>query len=96
MIVEVVTFRLAPGADEAAFLEADERVQQEFVPHRPGFVRRTTARGSDGQWLVLVLWQSNDQADTAHVVAESDSIIGHFMSLLDADSLKVARFESLG
>jgi hypothetical protein len=64
MLVELTTFRLAEGVDEAAFLLADAELQAELSP-QPGFVRRTTARGDDGAWLVLAMWWSAAHADGA-------------------------------
>lgn len=55
MLVEVTTFRLAAGADEAAFLRADAEEQQAAMLRLPRALRRTTARADDGGWLVLVL-----------------------------------------
>ena len=42
-VIETMTFRLAPGADEQAFLDADRRVQTDFAYRQPGLMRRTTA-----------------------------------------------------
>ena len=64
MVVELLTFRLASGVDEAAFLEADARVQAQ-LSSREGFMRRTTARAADdGEWLVVSLWSSVEAAET--------------------------------
>jgi len=65
VIIEHRTFRLADGVDEGAFLEADRRVQQEVVVFHEGFVRRTTARGDDGRWLVETLWYDAACAEAA-------------------------------
>lgn len=65
MIIEHRTFRLAEGVDEGAFLEADRRVQQEVAVFQEGFVRRTTARGGDGAWLVETLWWDEACAEAA-------------------------------
>ena len=64
MVVDLLTFRLAPGLDEAAFLEADARVQAR-LSSREGFLRRTTARAADdeGEWLVVSLWWSVEAAE---------------------------------
>ena len=53
MVVEIFTFRLRPEADEADFIEADANVQAGFYYQRPGFVRRTTAKSTDGDWAVV-------------------------------------------
>ena len=65
MVIEVTTFRLAAHADETAFLAADRRVQTQFMATLGGFRRRTTARGTAGEWLVIVLWNSASDADAA-------------------------------
>jgi hypothetical protein len=66
-VIEIMRFRLPPGADEAAFLAADRRVQEEFAYHQPGLLRRTTARGQDGGWIVIDLWRSAADADACDV-----------------------------
>ena len=86
MLVETTTFRLAEGADEAAFLAADVARQAELSP-RPGFVRRTTARGDGGAWLVLTLWWSAEVADAAPAAVPE--------GLVDPGSVRRERFETL-
>jgi hypothetical protein len=86
VLVELTTFRLAPGVDEAAFLAADAEVQAELSPE-PGFVRRTTARGEDGAWLVLAMWWTAGHADDAPPPVPAD--------LVDAASLHRERYTTL-
>lgn len=62
-IIETMTFRLRSDADEADFLQADQRVQVAFAYQQPGLVRRTTARSGDGGWIVVDLWESAPDAD---------------------------------
>lgn len=57
-LIDITTFRLAPGTTEEAFLEADERVRTSVLYQRPELVRATTARGDDGEWTVIVLWDA--------------------------------------
>lgn len=47
MLIEFRTFSLRDGADEAEFLAADAGLQTLYSSTR-GFLRRTTARGTDG------------------------------------------------
>ena len=93
-VVEVATFRLAAGHDEASFLSADTRVQRELVPNRPGFVRRTTARrGAD--WLVVTLWASDGAATAADEAAEGQPVWLEFLRHLEPGSLVTRRFDTL-
>ena len=73
--METHTFRLADGADEAAFLVADRLVQETFSAYRNGFVRRTTARGADGEWMVVTLWATAADAETSDSLPEFDDLI---------------------
>lgn len=96
-IVEITTFRIAPGADEADFRRADDAVQTELYSPAPGFVRRTTARSADGEWLVVTLWRSEADADGA-VSAGSDP--AHpaavtFAGLVDRSSVVTRRYATL-
>jgi hypothetical protein len=91
MIIEHRTFRLGAGADEAAFLEADRRVQSELAPFQHGFIRRTTARGQDARWLVETLWYDDACADAAADAPIADA----FDALVDPDSLRVERWATL-
>jgi len=87
VLVEVLTFRLVAGADEEAFLAADKRVQA-AVSSLEGFVRRTTARGADGEWLVLSFWWGAFYADAAPADQGFDVLI-------DPSSVDRRRYETL-
>jgi hypothetical protein len=86
VLVETTTFRLADGVDEAAFLAADAARQAELSPQR-GFVRRTTARGEAGAWLVLAMWWSATEADAAAAAVPEE--------LVEQGSVRRERFETL-
>ena len=90
-----MTFRLKDGADEAAFLLADKRLQAEFAYQQPGLARRTTARGDDGQWIVIDLWRSADDADACARRWDTDPIVAEFMALVDGPSVVTSRYDTL-
>ena len=94
-MIELTTFRPAPGVSEADLLEADRLVQTRFMPRQPGFLRRTTARGADGGWLVVVLWASEDEATAAADRASSDAATTAFAALADPASVEVRRYTEL-
>ncbi|HKN40979.1 MAG TPA: hypothetical protein VJ456_17920 [Acidimicrobiia bacterium] len=64
-VVDITTFRLRAGVDDGTFLRTDERVRTAVLYQQPGIVRATTARGAGGDWLILVLWASDADADAA-------------------------------
>src|SRR3954454_10021737 len=94
-VVEIVTFKLAGGTDEAAFLEADRRVQTEFIPRHRGLMRRTTARGADGEGACIVLWGSAADADASAGLAKDHPVTKAFDALLDRSTVQRRRYETL-
>lgn len=93
MIIEHHVFRLAAGVDEADFLAADVAVQTGFAPFQQGFVRRTTARGADGQWLIETFWYSHDDAQAA--VDSDHAAVVALAACVDPSSESRERFETL-
>ena len=93
MVIDIHTFRLCDGVSEEDFLAADKRMQQEFVPNLDGFVRRTTARGTDGRWAVVSLWWSAAELDAADARAKTHPVATAFAALIDDD--RHERFEEL-
>jgi hypothetical protein len=93
-VIEITTFRLTQAADEAAFLSADRVVQAELAP-REGFLRRTTARGDDGVWLVLTLWRSARNADDSAQATFEDPATAAFTEIVDGATVKTQRYRTL-
>ena len=94
-MIETFTFRLTAGADEEAFLAVDKRLQSEFAYQQPGLVRRTTARGADGDWLVIDLWSSAEHADACAARWETDALAQEFMGFVDPSTVQVTRYVEL-
>lgn len=94
-MIETVTFRLAPDTDEAVFLDADRRVQTEFFYRQPGLLRRTTARDRHGEWIVIVIWRSEDDAEAAARLSEHDGATSELMALVDEATVRTRRYAPL-
>ena len=93
-VIEVTTFRLADSDAEAAFLAADRAVQAASAP-RKGFLRRTTAKGESGTWLVLSLWASATDADASAATPFEEAASRSFPTLVEATSSETQRFRTL-
>jgi len=94
-VIEVLTFRLAPDAPDDEFLDADRAVQTGFAYHRPGLLRRTTARGAGGDWLVVTVWGSPADAEAAGGAAGDDPAVARFTTLLEPASVVTRRYATL-
>ena len=94
-MIEIMTFRLLPGADEADFLAADRLVQIEFAYQQPGLLRRTTARAEHGDWIVIDLWRSAEDASAADARFGQDPVTASFLSFVDHASIATARYDTV-
>ena len=95
MLIDIHTFRLADGIEDAAFLAADAAVQTEFTSPQYGFVRRTTARGDDGTWLVLEFWYDQTTFDAAVAAGRDDPAVKAFLELIDPASVSRGRYTTI-
>ena len=95
MIIETLVFRLVEGADEAAFVDADTRLQTDFAYQQPGLVRRTTARNAAGEWLVVDFWATAADADACDARWDHDPVVAAWLEFVDRSSIQARRFESL-
>jgi hypothetical protein len=94
-VIEVLTFRLADGVDQDEFLDADQQAQTEFLYNQRGLLRRTTARGADGEWLVVTLWASGPDTDVSAAAGRDDPTVSRLTSLLDPSSVTTRRYNTL-
>jgi hypothetical protein len=92
LVIETTMFRLADGVGDAEFLELDERVRTGFLYRQPGMLRATTARGESGEWIVVVVWASGDDADAAAKQATTDPTSAELLQLVDAASVDHRRY----
>ena len=97
-VVETMTFRLAADADEGEFLAADRRLQTDFAYRQPGLLRRTTARGASGragEWVVVDLWRTEEDADACAARWDRDETAQAFMAFVDRSTVDVRRYLDL-
>jgi hypothetical protein len=91
-VVEVVTLKLKDGVSYADFAPIDKAVETQHVSKQPGFISRESAAGENGEWLVIVHWQSAKDADASMASFASAPAAKDFMAKIDPSSLKMKRF----
>ncbi|HZU73165.1 MAG TPA: hypothetical protein VE990_10400 [Acidimicrobiales bacterium] len=87
MVIETRILRLAEGVERQRFLDADARLQVDFAYSRPGLLRRTTAEGDEGRWLVLSLWRSAQDREAAEAAAAGDEVALSFAALVTVEAV---------
>ena len=96
MVLEVTTFRLLADVDDETFLARDKVVQTEVFPNSPGYLRRTTAKAEDGEWLVVVLWGTETDIDEFNARILTNQAQLEFDELIDRGSIRTKRYTDIG
>jgi hypothetical protein len=87
--IELVTFRLMPGADRDRFV-AHARATEPVVRRQPGFVARMLTEGADGLWSDIVTWASHADALAAAEAVMADPAFLPFVRMIDGPSARMS------
>lgn len=93
-IIELVTFRLKPGADGASFRAAVARATL-FLRRQDGFLGREVAVDAAGEWADIVRWASLDDALRAAALFNAAPETGDFVAMLDGPSVRVRHLRAI-
>ncbi len=91
-VVEVVTLKLKPGVSYGDFTPIDKAIETQYASKQPGFISRESAAGENGEWLVIIHWQSVKDAEASMAKFSSASAAQKFMDSIDASSLAMKRY----
>ncbi len=69
-VAEVITVRLQDGADVVGWIAANDALREEHIVKQPGYLGRTLGVTEDGEWIIVVHWES---------VADAEASIAKFM-----------------
>ena len=91
--VEMITLSLNEGADVDGFLAANDAICEEYVSQQPGYIGRQTGVTEDGEWAIIVHWESASNSAASIAGFESAPGVGDFMSFIDMESMVVTVYE---
>jgi glyoxylase-like metal-dependent hydrolase (beta-lactamase superfamily II) len=86
-VIEIATFKLAPGTTAEQFAPIDQAMEREYISKQSGFISRESAAGDDGDWLVVNHWKSVKDAEAAMANFAGAPATRAFMSGIDAETM---------
>ena len=92
-VIEVATFTLNNGVSYEEFVPLDKAVEVEHVSKQPGFISRESAKGENGEWLVIVHWESTEDAQASMDSFMTADAAKGFMAKVDASTMIMKRYE---
>ena len=87
-VMETVSFRLMPGTDVAAFLDAAADTEARLRA-KGTLVRRLLSRDASGGWSDVIEWTSMDDALAAAEAVMQDPAFAPFGAMIDPDTVQM-------
>ena len=81
-VLEIHTFHIVKEMTAPEFRSLDERMQEWCYVNRAGLARRTTARSDDGQYVVVTLFGTQEQANNDYLATAAD-VAGEWKKVID-------------
>ncbi len=91
-VTEVATFKLKEGVTEEEFRALNKGIETDYVVKQPGFVARESAADENGEWVVIVHWETPEDADASMKSFMKASGTADFMSKIDTSTMKMKRY----
>lgn len=91
--VETIRFKLRDSVTEEDFRKLDGYVQNEYLAKRPGFESRETLLGPDGEWLVIVHWASEADAEATIEEFFGAAETQAFIAAVDTSTVVSGRYQ---
>lgn len=95
-ILEVTTFRTKATTNNSVFNELDAKVESIFTSKQAGFIDRQSGKNEQGEYLVLVYWETMKDAEASMQKFMGDASVADYASMIDGASMKMARYVADG
>ena len=92
-VAEAITVRLQDGADADGFVAANKALEENYISLQPGFIAREVAVTEDGEWLIVIHWETAEDSAASIAKFESAPGVGEFMSFLNTETMAINVFE---
>ena len=92
--LQVTTYSLRVGVSDESFIAADAVLQEWTYLNVPGIARRTTARGRDGNWITIRLYEDASSSGT-HWFDSPDDAVVEWRAMVEESSIDSCDYELL-
>ncbi|WP_243643652.1 nuclear transport factor 2 family protein [Tenacibaculum sp. M341] len=91
-VLEVTSFNLKTTANHLDFNKLDAEVESNFTSKQPGFIKRQSSVNDQGEYVVLVYWNTAQDADASMKKFMADTSVADYAGMIDPTSMKMARY----
>ena len=91
-VLEVTSFKLKTTANAAAFNKMDAEIEAKFTSKQPGFIKRQSGINEHGEYVVLVYWNTIEDASASMKKFMKDQSVMTYASMIDASTMKMTQY----
>jgi len=91
-VLEVTTFKLKTTTNALTFNKLDAKVEDNFTKKQPGFINRQSGVNEQGEYVVLVYWNTVENAKASMDRFMTDKSVSDFASMIEGPSMKMSRY----
>lgn len=91
-VLEVTTFRLNTTASQHTFNALDAEVESKFTSKQPGFIKRQSAVDENGNYVVIVYWNTTADAEASMSKFMADPAVADYAGMIDGATMSMNRY----
>lgn len=92
VVLEVTTFKPKSTTNVSVFNQLDAEVEAKFTSKQPGFIRRQSGVNEQGEYVVLVYWNTTEDADASMQKFMGDASVADYAGMIEGATMKMARY----
>lgn len=91
-VLEVTSFRTKTSTITSDFNKLDAEVERNFTSKQAGFIKRQSGINEQGEYVVLVYWETLENAEASMQKFMTDKSVADYASMIDGASMKMSRY----
>ncbi|MGY3792581.1 hypothetical protein [Aquimarina sp. 433] len=91
-IMEVTTFGINGTVDPLDFKTRDAQIETNFTSKQPGFIKRQSGINEKGEYVVIVFWESQKDAEASMNKFMSDPSVADYAKMINGSTMKMERY----
>ena len=92
IVIEVTSFNLNADVEAQVFQDRDAEIEEDFASVQPGFLKRLSGLDADGKYVVMVFWESLEDADASITAFGSDPTVADYFAMIDGNTFAAERY----
>jgi heme-degrading monooxygenase HmoA len=94
-VIEIARYKLKAGADAELLIQSEKQIQRDIAPTYNGFLGRELTQGANGEFVLIMRWESQAAADGWNTVLFGHPAGQALGGLVDPATMRKETFSSV-